>query len=708
MSGTKIHILSSNSRRIPVLRWLIDAKDALYDPRKSNTAQVSLSCPPNYNFHEIRTTAEDMVGYEVSCQACAKGTFSFKAGQLNITGEITKVTTRIIPMRMNAMVEAKLTFLHTYNSSTYRVNCKPCPPGGECETRVRSRKNFYGYNASRKELEFIPCPSGYCCSNEKECYTIRSCRQNRTGRLCGKCIPGHQVSYATNDCFDSATCDSDRRIVFWITYVLTAVILASILSFARILKAMLKNMFVSLKEHFSKKRKASQHSAVELKSIENTLETVTSINNDAIVVEAPLKSSEPPEPLKTYSISAIFNILVSFYQIKSLVEVERDSSSPSKLSFIDDIMNLRFQMNQDLNRFCPFIDLDTITKEAIRGYGIPAVMITSLIAMWLMFRCFRVRDRFSSCVYVGFYIVLSFCFKDLSNVSLKLANCVNVDNVRVFYISGDVECSGHWWQYVNASLIGVWVLPFPVSVMLCYSLVRSKAISTRTFLMCLAFPIVAPVVFIYHLKYRKTTERTPLSNADSPRAGGNKKRAELTIRAELDKSATPLEEERTPTANQSTDKLPENEEAEQSVVEFNKYAKEHFQEIFEEPYKDHFWWWEMWRMSEKLIVSALAVFIYDVLTRIYVITVVLLVLTYFHYQLKPYKREMVILHRLDMVSFICLFFQLSVSLIRAFVIVYGSPVKNTFDFHLESVFTPLWYLPLFLIVNAVKQKVKTS
>ena len=309
--------------------------------------------------------------------------------------------------------------------------------------------------------------------------------------------------------------------------------------------------------------------------------------------------------------------------------------------------------------------------------------------MWLIFRCFGVRrrNRFLSCVYVGFYIVLSFCFKDLSNVSLKLINCVRLDDVRVLYISGDIECSGHWWQYLNACLICVWILPFPVSVILCYSLVRNKAISTRTFLLCLAFPIMAPGVFINYLRYRKATERTP---SDSSRVE-NQDRAGLNTNASKKYNA-PLEEEK----------------EESSSVRFNKYAKEHLQEIFEEPYKDHFWWWEMWRMSEKLIVSALAVFVYDVVTRIYAMAVVLLVLTYFHYQLKPYKKEMVILHRLDMVSFICLFFQLLVSLIRAFVVVYGSPVQDTFDFHLENVLTPVWYLPLFLIARAVRQKVKTN
>ena len=651
-SGTSVHIQKSNSNRIPVFRWLIDAEDAVFEDR-INPVQFSMFCPPNYNFHEKRTTGEETIGYEVFCQACKKGTFSFQAGKMFITGEIVKKTTEMIPARMmKDLLEREVDKLFTFNSTKYPVHCQLCPPGGECETSVRSRKNFYGYSTGKTELEFIPCPSGYCCSSERECKTLKSCRPNRTGRLCGQCTSGHQISYATNECFKSAKCDSEQRTIFWITYFVTAIVLAFILSFARIIKAAMKALFVSLKVLCCRtlKKRSTRQSNVELNRIEN----IPTSNHE---IGAENTSPPPPPPIKSYSVSAIFNILVSFYQIKSLIKVEQGSSSKGKLSFIDDIMNLRFQMNQNLNRFCPFINLDTLTKEALRGYGIPFIMVVSLVIMLLLFRCLRVRDRFTSCFYVGFYIVLSFCFKDLSNVALKLTNCVRVEGVSALYISGNVECSGHWWQYANACFIGFWVLPFPISVMLCYSLVRRNDISTQTFLVCLAFPVIAPVVFIYRLKCRK---------------------------------------------------IPTNPSKEKEVVVFNEYAKEHLEEIFEEPYKEEFWWWEIWRMAEKLIVNTLAVFIYDVLTRIYAMTVVLLVLAYFHFQLKPYKKEMVMLYRLDIVSFICLFFQLVVSLIRAFVIVYGSPVKDTFDFHLESVLTPLWYLPLFLIVRAVRAKVKMN
>ena len=142
-------------------------------------------------------------------------------------------------------------------------------------------------------------------------------------------------------------------------------------------------------------------------------------------------------------------------------------------------------------------------------------------------------------------------------------------------------------------------------------------------------------------------------------------------------------------------------------VIFDQKARRQFQEIFEDPYRDQFWWWEMWRIVEKLIFSVLSVFIHNLLIRIYVMGVVLLFLAYFHFRLKPYKDEMFVLYRLDIVSYICLFFQLLVSLIRVFVIVYGSPVKDTFDFQLESVLIPLWYLPIYFFVYKIKLMLRT-
>ena len=652
-SNTSIQILNSSSKQIPILKWNIERSTLkrFYLLGSSATLQLNMLCPPNFNFNNKTTLEKDFIDYEISCQACPKGTYSLKSGKMSIISRIIHLFT--VYSDGTVLQSHEIPKLFGYNAEKSIEKCKQCPPGGKCETNVTSRKNFYGYVSVENELEFIPCPSGYCCSTEKECRSIESCRQNRIGRLCGKCKKGYQISYATNKCFKSDLCTSKHKTTFWIFYFILPMILASVLSFAKAIKEAAKKVFKTLKDktkklfyslkrrcccfcccYFQKKGKRQVQIEMSSSRKENNVDD----------------NLEPEPKTQCYSFSAIFSILVSFYQIKSLVEINRSSSG--RLSFIDNILNLRFLMMEKLESYCPFINLDTITSEVLKGYGVPFVMVTFLAIMLTLCGCFKVRNKFSSYLYVGFYIVISFCFKDLSNVSLKLTNCVTIEDVKVLYISGDVICSGHWWQYLNGCFIGLWLLPFPVAVVLCYSLIRRKAISTPTFLACLAFPIVALFVFIYHHKFNKS-------------------------------------------------KAPSDDK-----IVFHQNVKTHLKEIFEDPYKKDFWWWEIWRMGEKLIFNVLAVFLHDILNRIYAMTVVLLVLAYIHFQLEPYKKEMIILYRLDIVSFICLFFHLVENLIRAFVFVYGSPVKDTFNFHFESVLTPLWYLPIYLVVRKIKVNIE--
>ena len=447
-------------------------------------------------------------------------------------------------------------------------------------------------------------------------------------------------------------------------------------------------------------------------------------------------------PGKTISFSAIFNIIVYFYQIKSLVKVEGSSkvatvptltttsSSTAQqarrgpLAFIDEILNLKVLAVEGLDAFCPLFNLDIPTKEALRGYGIPSVMMASLTIAFILCRILKIRNRFSSCLIVGFYIVLSFCFKDLSNVSLKLINCVKVEGLRVLYISGDVKC-GHWWQTLTACFLGVWVIPFPLAMIMCYSLIRSDSISTTMFLACLAFPVIAPFIFIYHLRQHKTLPSNENEGDDIFPVGKVIKQSLEIIEYRCRVQETPRPQQAMQTNDQneqqitfyqkraeedkrsSKDSFPEEKKNKMKNVIFDQKARRQFQEIFEDPYRDQFWWWEMWRIVEKLIFSVLSVFIHNLLIRIYVMGVVLLFLAYFHFRLKPYKDEMFVLYRLDIVSYICLFFQLLVSLIRVFVIVYGSPVKDTFDFQLESVLIPLWYLPIYFFVYKIKLMLRT-
>ena len=235
-SNTSIRIAGSTSRQVPVLRWNVDRTVLT---KKKNRVQLTMSCPQNFNFVNRTNIERDFIDYEVSCQSCSKGTFSLKSGEMLVTSEIiSNFTVFTVDNTIHQQIIDKL---FGYNVAISPIVCRACPPGGVCETTVRSRKNFYGFVDGKGYLEFIQCPAGYCCSSTEECKTIKSCRQHRSGRLCGRCEAGYQISYATNKCVKSHRCTD--QILFWIGFGVMSVSLAFILSFASMIKDGLKNVF---------------------------------------------------------------------------------------------------------------------------------------------------------------------------------------------------------------------------------------------------------------------------------------------------------------------------------------------------------------------------------------------------------------------------------------------------------------------------------
>ena len=709
--NTSVTVTSaSSSNRISIMRLSMNrrlrpknttASSTVDKHFKNDRTEMNFICPTNYLIVNQTRRDIEFLNYIVFCSACAKGTYSLDAGRMNIlsqygsTSSIYKTYDKYFNTRLSP--EYRVYGFRVEELPNSAIQCKKCPPGGDCDnTMIKSRRNFYGYHTKVKELRFITCPPEYCCSNAVECTSIKSCSHQRTGRLCGQCKPGFQVGYITNRCIKSSasSCKSrSRQFVFWFYYTVSPIVLALVLVFAKELKTFFKKMFALVKYHCFgcwkrvKNRNnpvvddtrnnviRSQAQGEDTKGFNDVIEMGSSRVNENEIDVADESTQPASDTGMIISYSGIFSILVSFYQIKSLIKTNSlKNRREAELTFIDDMLNLRFVVMKKLDLYCPFINLDTVSRTLMRSYGTAAVMIsTVLLGLFLTKyyafrllcnRCFR-RNSITvpqrsyhnttkvSRFYVGLYTVLAFCFKDLATSSFKLINCVEIEGQRVLYISGNVLCSPerHWWQTMSYSFLSIWVIPFPIAVVLNYSLVRQKLIPTWIFFICLLFPVVSPFLYIAITLYKWIRSRA-------------------------------------------------------RNVYFDEIARQHFEEMFEEPYKGRFWWWEGFKLIERLVFSAIAVFVLDPLTRIFVMSIVLLVLAFLHFRLHPYNNKVFMLYHLDIVSFLCLFFHLTETLFRTFVVVYGSPIKETFDFNLDSIFTPLWYMVGYFLVQKIGRKLK--
>ena len=119
------------------------------------------------------------------CIPCARGTYTLNNDSLNTSLSFTNIK------------------MHEKTNFT----CLDCPVEANCTASIKSKSNFYGYRTKEQELKFLPCPRGFCCIGN-QCNTIKSCKKNRAGTLCGSCIESYVESFISTDCISIHSCQN--------------------------------------------------------------------------------------------------------------------------------------------------------------------------------------------------------------------------------------------------------------------------------------------------------------------------------------------------------------------------------------------------------------------------------------------------------------------------------------------------------------------
>ena len=330
-------------------------------------------------------------------------------------------------------------------------------------------------------------------------------------------------------------------------------------------------------------------------------------------------------------------------------------------------------MLKRVDKYCPSKNKSAIYRDVLKNFFLPLSMVlTIIIIMYIRKLCVFLKARFPKTVllisnhfqtplslterlYVGYYVVITFSYKKLASIAFRLIHCVEIKGLNVLYFAGDVDCY-KYWQKLDICFLVVWVLPFPAAVVAGYYLLKKNKISAWIFMACFTFPPFKIIVF-------------------------------LTIRY-----------------SNFNFKI-------QSKGEDDKSINSRLEDIFEEPYRKNYFWWEAWALYERLIVACIATFLIDPVTRLYSLTPVFLLFLWFHNWAKPYKPSMKILFDLDILSYICLCFNLVSNMIRAVVYIYSLPssqypIEKALDVtrYLEFIFSPLWPLIVYLIVAFTMKK----
>ena len=136
--------------------------------------------------------------------------------------------------------------------------------------------------------------------------------------------------------------------------------------------------------------------------------------------------------------------------------------------------------------------------------------------------------------------------------------------------------------------------------------------------------------------------------------------------------------------------------------------QEQLYETFETPYKTNMFWWEAWRLYERLILSFLATYLIDPVIRMVILAPIITIYLIIHYYVNPYKND--VLTKLDLSSYFCLCLHAVINMFRSVVYIHSLPLQFPINIGvkitniMEEMFTPLWILLVLLIFQKLQKK----
>ena len=598
---------------------------------------------PFFNTYEIlslfiscrRANVKYFAKYDtVRCTPCVQDKYTLHNGSLNMSSK--------------SLGNKKYKLL---NKSTH-FTCDDCPAGANCTEHIKSKSNFYGYITQQQKVKFVSCPLNFCCSAD-QCKTITSCNKWRSGTLCGKCSKNNTESFLSTNCISVNLCKNSGK--FWLIYCAYALILASCLYY-------MKDLIVLIKTAGGKVSKVFKFFRKEKKIEGETDEMISIIGNE----------EHPEEKISHFTMSGIFALIVSFYQIKEVMAVDvkhKNASLWSFITFISKFINLEIVAIKS-SSYCPMNDLNAVSKAFIKTYLLTVALIMASLMNYFVSRLYysfggklgrrsslKPSDRLGVCL----VRVLMLNYKNMATASLILLNCVEVAGIRVLYVNGDIKCF-EWWQVMVAVFFCTWIMFFPLSLKLSYTMFMKDEITFPKFIFSLMVPFA---LVVYHILNRNVV----FAVLQKPR---NVSKVQRILQEMFEESY----------------RLKRNDSRRESIF------------------------YETWRLYQRVLLAFAATHFINPLVRITFITpiIILIAISYFAY--RPYKPEMYILHWMEIVSILGFFVCLAHNMFRGFLYVYD--IKHEYHITLiweafkiaDLLFSPIWVLLWFFILKPVYSKVK--
>ncbi|XP_066925383.1 uncharacterized protein [Clytia hemisphaerica] len=656
----------------------IEVESKTQSDRKPFIKDLIITCSQNRDSkHRIDSSIRGKI-LHAQCVACEIKTYTQKTSSLRLTGYDLDGET----------FDSKLK-VHNY---TEDFKCHPCPVGGTCKNGIKSSGNFYGYDKSDGQVLFTACPKSYCCT-KKECTNITSCKNNRHGRLCGMCDNGYQENFFDDECISKAKCQHSS--LFWLFYIATALIACILFLFLKNITTFFKEL--NIKENMGKLFKSccgkvkkccrgannEKQQPEEMIGLKEKPSDDENQNGDVHIVtpNGDVKQNndgEEEEPKMT--MSGAFNIVVGFYQIRSLLTVNVDESYQKASTYqkhVTEFMNGNFV--GFIQSLCPLKGLTAKGEGFIQNQFVVIVMLMWAIVFLVLclgfkairscIRKARGRDQptehpsnltFMERVGLGMIRIILFGYKNVATFAIICFHCVEIEGMKVWFLNGEEACF-QWWQKCQMIFVAFWVIPFPAALMLAYRLFMRHVISLRKFIFCLIFP---PIAFIWHFTRRNWQSKEPDTRE-------------------------------------------------------NKQVCQYLKEMFEEAYrkregKEYYVFWETWRLYQRLILAFVTTLAINPVNRICYAAPIILFFIFVYWFIKPYKEQFTILHWMEVIGLLGITFTLVNNMFRSFLYVFDiadqPPIPRSLMvlWYIDLVATPVIVLFFMKVLIPIFMKIKNA
>ena len=359
-------------------------------------------------------------------------------------------------------------------------------------------------------VTMIRCPDGYCCEGNNTCDGINSCNINRTGNICGKCQGLSEALFST-ECISAEKCIGAIAFLYYtICVIIYIAFLAGYKDLQKYATTKVKELYKKLKDrlYLHKKNNSNSNSDEHDENIEliiqndkkhSDIQRRSKSENDGSHEENKVLDNKSDDSTKYIQILFFYIQDAILFKVNIPGQTDQKKGTIEKiLSFSPKVLTLTYSKVIHTCFSYAKTPMSKILFEMFFG-------LYFMVIIWLLYLILKIASKFlkktsniwakfKSCLMRAFLLGVLFSYQNLIMGAFTLVRCVDVANIKVLHIQGDIQCY-NWWQYLVMGYITFFIIPIFLAVSHFPYYIKDKHMSVKTFIVSFLFP--TPVMLYY-------------------------------------------------------------------------------------------------------------------------------------------------------------------------------------------------------------------